>query len=59
MREHGVDVPDPTPQNPFSINKNAYESPSWQPAAEACGSLLPPAMRDVLKPPGAKGGSGK
>jgi hypothetical protein len=59
MREHGVDMADPTPDNRFSIDKNAYDSPAWQPAAEACGPLLPPAMREILKPPSGKGGPGK
>jgi hypothetical protein len=59
MREHGVDMADPTPDRLFSLDKNLYNSPAWQPAADACGSLLPPGMRVILRPPGDKGGSGK
>ncbi|MET0134728.1 MAG: hypothetical protein ABW215_14190 [Kibdelosporangium sp.] len=59
MRENGVEVPDPTAENRMSIDKNAYDSPAWQPAAQACGSLLPPGMRDLLQPLGPKGGNGK
>ncbi|MCE7001416.1 hypothetical protein LWC34_00955 [Kibdelosporangium philippinense] len=59
MRENGVDMPDPTPENRFVINKAVYDSPAWEPAAQACGSLLPPGMRSLLQPPGPKGGNGK
>jgi hypothetical protein len=59
MRENGVELPDPTADNRMIIDKNAYDSPAWQPASQACGSLLPPEMRDVLQPPGPKGGNGK
>lgn len=59
MREHGVDMPDPAPDNRFVIDKNVYDSPAWQPASHACGELLPPGMRSVLQPPGPKGGNGK
>lgn len=53
MREHGVEIPDPTVAEPLQIPKDAYDSPAWQPAAEACGSLLPEAWRVVLEPPPA------
>lgn len=59
MREHGVDMADPTPDNRFVIDANVYSSPAWLPAAEACGELLPPGMRTLLQPPGPKGGTGK
>ncbi|RSM81251.1 hypothetical protein DMH04_28055 [Kibdelosporangium aridum] len=59
MREHGVDMPDPTPDNRFVIDKHVYDSPAWQPASQACGQHLPPGMRNLLDPPGPKGGNGK
>ncbi|SMD09151.1 hypothetical protein [Kibdelosporangium aridum] len=59
MREHGVDMPDPTPDNRFTIEKNLYDSPAWQPAFEACDEHLPPQMREALDSPPGKGGNGK
>jgi hypothetical protein len=63
MREHGIDIPDPTAEDPLSIPKNAFTSPAWEPAKQACGSLLPPSWRAALDGPGkdAKqpGGGGK
>lgn len=53
MREHGIDVPDPTPDEPLQIPKSAFNSPAWPPAKEACESLLPEYWRNVLDPPGS------
>jgi hypothetical protein len=59
MREHGIDIPDPTAEEPLEIPKDAYNSPAWQPAAQACGSLLPESWRGVLEPPAGKPGGGR
>jgi hypothetical protein len=60
MRENGVDMADPTPDNRFVIDKNAYDSPSWATAADTCKDTIPPAMRSMLtERPGEKGGLGK
>lgn len=60
MREHGVDMADPTPDNRFVIDKTAYDSPAWATAAEACEDRIPEGMRSILTPPtGGKGGNGK
>ncbi len=50
MREHGIDIPDPTADSPLEIPKNAFGSPAWEPAKQACQSLLPPAWRSALEP---------
>lgn len=52
MREHGIDIPDPTPDEPLSIPKNAFNSPAWQPAKQACESQLPESWRAALEPGG-------
>ena len=62
MREHGIDIPDPTPEDLLSIPKNAYYSPAWGPAKQACESLLPESWRGFLEPPSGpdvKQGGGK
>ena len=50
MREHGIDIPDPTTEEPLSIPKTAFSSPAWQPAKQACESLLPETWRNTLEP---------
>lgn len=52
MREHGIDIPDPTTEEPLSIPKNAFTSPAWEPAKRACESLLPESWRAALSPGG-------
>lgn len=52
MREHGIDIPDPTIEEPLSIPKNAFNSPAWEPAKQACESLLPESWRGVFDGPG-------
>lgn len=59
MREHGIDIADPTAEEPLEIPKDAYNSPAWQPAAQACGSLLPQSWRGMLEPPADKQGGGR
>jgi hypothetical protein len=59
MRQNGVDMPDPTADNRFTIDGALYDSPAWEPAAQACGEQLPPGMRAILQKPGPKGGLGK
>jgi hypothetical protein len=54
MREHGIDIPDPTVEEPLEIPKSAFTSPAWEPAKQACESLLPEHWRNLLDPP--KGG---
>jgi hypothetical protein len=58
MREHGVEMPDPTPERPIPFSdRNAFDSPAWQPAVQACESNVPPSMREILRQlPGTKGG---
>ncbi len=58
MREHGIDIPDPTAEDLMAIPKNAFTSPDWEPAKLACESLLPASWRWVLDPP-RPGGGGK
>ena len=52
MREHGIDIPDPTTEEPLSIPKNAFSSPAWEPAKQACESMLPESWRGALDAPG-------
>lgn len=59
MREHGIDVPDPTVGEPLAIPKSAFTAPAWAPAKQACESLLPEHWRNVLDPPGGAPGGGK
>lgn len=54
MREHGIDIPDPTAEEPLSIPKTAFSSPAWDPAKQACESLLPESWRTALDPPSGK-----
>ncbi len=56
MREHGIDIPDPTAEEPLAIPKAAFTSPDWEPAKQACESLLPPSWRSFLDPPRPGGG---
>jgi hypothetical protein len=61
MREHGIDIPDPTAEELLEIPKSAFNSPAWQAAAEACESLLPESWRGILEPqtgPDVKQGGG-
>ena len=50
MREHGIDIPDPTTEEPLAIPKNAFTAPAWPPAKQACESLLPQSWRAALEP---------
>jgi hypothetical protein len=52
MREHGIDIPDPTTEEPLAIPKSAFTSPTWAPAKQACESLLPQSWRAALDPNG-------
>ena len=52
MREHGIDIPDPTTEEPLAIPKSAFTSPAWAPAKQACESLLPQSWRAALDPNG-------
>jgi hypothetical protein len=51
MREHGIDIPDPNPDGMLDLPKNMYTSPAWEPAKQACQSLLPESWRSILSPP--------
>jgi hypothetical protein len=50
MREHGIEVPDPTAEEPLALPKGAFDSPAWEPAKQACAELLPASWRGVLEP---------
>jgi hypothetical protein len=60
MREQGIEMPDPTAEDPLAIPKNVFHSPAFGPAKDACKPLLPEAWRTALdNAPNAKPGGGR
>ncbi|WP_331770201.1 hypothetical protein OG948_41685 (plasmid) [Embleya sp. NBC_00888] len=56
MREHGVDLPDPTPEqgNALRLDKQTMSSPAWTTSLDACRGQLPPAYAGMFDNLGAK-----
>jgi len=51
MREQGIDFPDPVPGRPLEIPKAAFNSPAWEPAAQACADTVPDEWKELLEAP--------
>jgi hypothetical protein len=51
MRDHGIDIPDPSADGMLELPKTMYSSPAWEPAKQACELLLPQSWRSILTPP--------
>ncbi|MFE2872057.1 hypothetical protein [Embleya sp. NPDC059259] len=56
MREHGVDLPDPTPEqgSALRLDKTTMNSPAWKTSLDVCRSQLPPAYTGMFDNLGAK-----
>ncbi|MYW05684.1 hypothetical protein [Streptomyces sp. SID3343] len=56
MREHGVDIADPTPEqgNALRLDKQTMNSPAWKTSLDACRGQLPPAYSGMFDNVGAK-----
>ncbi|WP_331767661.1 hypothetical protein [Embleya sp. NBC_00896] len=56
MREHGVDIPDPSPEqgNALRLDKQTMSSPAWKVSLDTCRGQLPPAYAGMFDNLGAK-----